>query len=98
MTIIAHGRKGSLAYTFKLPAMQTTCQVSYSWTCVKQLLNTGRGDHFTHDDHLIQDDRHHMGVTKYNKKNAILCHNLALNVEKLAQKYYQYLFWEIKLD
>ena len=90
MTIIAHGRKGSLAYTLKLPAMQTTCQVSYSRTCVKQSLNTGRGDNFIQDDHLIQDDRHHMGVTKYNKKNAILCHNLALNVEKLAQKYYQY--------
>ena len=68
MTIIAHGRKKSLAYTFKLPAMQTTCQVSYSQTCVKQSLNTGRGDHFIQDDHLIQDDRHHMGVTKYNKK------------------------------
>ena len=47
-------------------AWQTTCQVSYSRTCVKQSLNTGRGDHFIHDDHLIQDDRHYMGVTKYN--------------------------------
>ena len=62
MTIIAHGRKGSLAYTLKLPAMQTTCQVSYSRTCVKQSLNTGRGDNFIQDDnfiqgdHLIQDD------------------------------------------
>ena len=48
--------------------MQTTCQVSYSRTCVKQSLNTGQGDHFIQDDHLIQDDRHHMDVTKYNKK------------------------------
>ena len=75
MTIIAHGRKKSLAYTFKLPAMQTTCQVSYSQTCVKQSLNTGWGDHFIQDNHLIQEDQHYMGVTKYNKKNAILCHN-----------------------